>query len=71
MLATIREHRMWASGWWHVWKRMKRNGYRIERGPVRDIYRAENMVRLRSYSHHLAPANLTAGAVTQAARVCR
>ena len=50
MLSTIRDEKMWAAGWWHVWDRLRRNGYFFERDAVRTLYRDEDMVRLRSHS---------------------
>ncbi len=70
MLATIRERKMWASGWWHVWDRLKRDGFRVERGPVKQIYRAENMVLLRPNSTRLAAGDLAPESVAAARAAC-
>ena len=70
MLATIRERKMWASGWWHVWDRLKRDGFRIEHGPVKQIYRAENMVLLRPNSTRLAAGDLAPESVAAARAAC-
>lgn len=70
MLATIRDKRMWSAGWWHVWDRLKRDGYAIERDIVRDLYRAEDMVRLRSHSRRFALRDLAPSHVEVAGRAC-
>ncbi len=70
MLATIRDRNMWASGWWHVWDRLRRDGYRVERMPVKDIYLSENMVLLRANSIRLAASDLTPQAIGAARAAC-
>ena len=70
MLGTIRDHSMWAAGWWHIWDRLRRNGIPVEKAAVRDVYRAEDMVRLRAHSIRLAHLNLPVGAVHQAYALC-
>ena len=70
MLSTIRDEKMWSAGWWHVWDRLRRNGYFFERDAVRTLYRDEDMVRLRSHSPTLHAADLAAMAVASAAKTC-
>ncbi len=71
MLATIRDHRMWAAGWWHVWDRLRRDGYAIERNSIRDLYRSGDMVRLRAHSPRLYAPDLAPESVAQAQQACR
>ena len=70
MLATIRDRNMWAAGWWHVWDRLKRDGYRVERMPVKSIYLIENMVLLRANSIRFAANDLTPQAIGAARAAC-
>lgn len=70
MLATIYERRMWAAGWWHVWDRLRKDGVPIEKSAVRDIYKSQDMVRLRSHSLKFAEVNLEAASVTRARMSC-
>ena len=70
MLATIREQKMWASGWWHVWDRLTRDGFRVEHAPVKQIYRDDDMVLLRANSTRLAADDLAPDAVAAAWAAC-
>ncbi len=70
MLATIYERRMWAAGWWHVWDRLRRDGFPIEKSAVRNIYKSQDMVRLRSHSLQFAEVNQDAESITSAKISC-
>lgn len=50
MIATIAERRLWASGWWRVWDRLRRAGVPVEKSAVRAIYNEDGLVRMRSHS---------------------
>lgn len=50
MIATIAERRLWASGWWRVWDRLRRAGIPVEKNAVRTIYNEDDLVRLRKHS---------------------
>ena len=71
MLATIRDRAMWAAGWWHVWDRLRRDGYPIERRRIRDLYRGGDMVRLRAHSPRLYAPDVAPPAVAAAQQACR
>lgn len=70
MLALIEERRMWAAGWWHIWDRLRRDGYRLEQDPVRTLYRGEDMVRLRSHSTRFGQPDMTPDQVAAARTAC-
>lgn len=71
MLATIRDRAMWAAGWWHVWDRLRRDGYPIERGKIRKLYRGGDMVLLRAHSPRLYAPDVAPTAVAAAQQACR
>nr|WP_276562527.1 SLC13 family permease [Hoeflea prorocentri] len=71
MLTTIRDRKMWAAGWWHVWDRLKRDGYPVERQAVRELYKSEDMVRLRSHSARLYASDLAPATIGIAESACR
>lgn len=70
MLATIGERKMWAAGWWHVWKRLTRDGYAVEKHAVRALYNDGEMVLLRAHSVRLAAIDMAGGSVAQARQAC-
>lgn len=71
MLTTIRDRQMWAAGWWHIWDRLKRDGYPVGRSAVRDLYKGEDMVRLRSHSARLYAPDLAPETIGVAENACR
>ncbi len=70
MVATIRDNKMWSSGWWHVWNKLTLDGFRVDRNAVKSIYRSEDMVRLRSYSTRLLGSNVIHSAIESAKASC-
>jgi len=50
MIATIAERRLWASGWWRVWDRLRRAGIPVEKIAVKAIYNEDGLVRMRRHS---------------------
>lgn len=70
MTATIGEHRMWASGWWRVWRRLVKDGIAVEKSAVRAIYRGEEMVKLRRHSVRIASLAGRETAIAGAKRAC-
>ncbi|MEP3280300.1 MAG: SLC13 family permease [Stappiaceae bacterium] len=71
MMALISEHRMWSAGWWHVWDRLRRDGYPVERKAVRAVYKEDNMVMLRDHSVELAKTVQNSASVDTARAACR
>ncbi|WP_419908012.1 SLC13 family permease [Hoeflea sp.] len=71
MMTTIRDKEMWAAGWWHVWDRLRRDGYPVERSAVRELYRGGDMVRLRSHSASLYAPDLAPENVAASQAACR
>lgn len=70
IVAKIHDHRMWSAGWWHVWDRLRRDGFPVEREAVRSIYRGDNLVMLRSHSVDLAKVVQNIEAVRAAQAAC-
>ncbi|WP_054311728.1 SLC13 family permease [Mesorhizobium sp. 1M-11] len=63
MIATIAERRLWASGWWRVWDRLRRADVPVEKSAVRAIYNEDGFVRLRGHSltiHEAEPEKMRA-----------
>lgn len=68
MIATIAERRMWRSGWWRVWKRLRDQGYQVEQRAIKAIYREDDLVKLGKTNAERAALSRVAGEA--AARNC-
>lgn len=71
MIAQIAQRRMWASGWWRVWKRLERQGLPLEQVAVKTIYREDDLVRLRANSLQLQLATKDETAIGAAISACK
>lgn len=70
MIATIAERRLWASGWWRVWDRLRRAGVPVEKSAVRAICSEDNFVRLRGHSLAIHEADTQPGKMRAAFEIC-
>ena len=70
MIDTIARTELWADGWWHVWKRLTRNGIAVERLAVKAIYREDDLVRLRPSSPSLRQELQNKTAIRNAIQSC-
>jgi solute carrier family 13 (sodium-dependent dicarboxylate transporter), member 2/3/5 len=71
MTAFIGERRMWARGWWHVHRAMRKAGYDVSQDDVKSVYRGKDLVTLRAKSIRLANVMANPQGLADAQKVCR
>ena len=70
ILGTIYHHGMWAAGWWHVWDRLRKDDVPVEKSAVKEIYRSQDMVRLRAHSPGFATVDLEPSVILNTKITC-